>query len=184
MKLGAIRQGCVPRGFFGPCWGLPPSPGLSGLFLPPLPAEVVFTDGFLLHVLPSWDTPSVLLPQLFFLAVGTSDPPVLEISFCWTPTFHISWQGAAGQPKNPAGRWFPTQLGACEELHRHPSLGKEPLQSPLYPGELVLPRFWLHQLLIPSRLQSQLLLGRLWRQLGKNKFPGEVTGGGRDLSGL
>lgn len=21
VKLGAIRQGCVPRGFFGPCWG-------------------------------------------------------------------------------------------------------------------------------------------------------------------
>lgn len=69
--------------------------------------------------------------------------------------------GCSRAAQNPAGRWCPTQLGTCEELHRRPSLGKEPLETPLYPGQLVLPRFWLHQLLIPNCLQNQLLLGRL-----------------------
>lgn len=36
--------------------------------------------------------------------------------------------------QNPAGSWCPTQLGTCEELHRRPGLGKEPLEPPLYPG--------------------------------------------------
>lgn len=49
----------------------------------------------------------MLLPQLFFLAVGMTDSPLLEISFWWTPTFHISWQGAAGQPKILLGDGVP-----------------------------------------------------------------------------
>lgn len=61
----------------------------------------------------------MLLPQLFLLAEGMSEPPLLEISFCWTPTIHISCQGAAGQPQTLLGDGFPPSwehVRSCRDI--------------------------------------------------------------------
>lgn len=72
-------------GSFGPHWGMPQSPGPAGLFLPPLPADVEFTDGSscspeLKH--------SISTAALGFLLGQV--PPLLEFTLWWTATFRGS----------------------------------------------------------------------------------------------
>ncbi|EOB07145.1 Sodium/glucose cotransporter 5 [Anas platyrhynchos] len=68
-------------------------------------------------------------------------------------------------------------LGTREDLHKCPGFGRKPLETFLEPGQLVLPGFWLCQLLKPSSL------GRHRWRWGCSVVPWGVCGGQADIDG-
>lgn len=92
------------------------------------------------------ETQRQLLPWLLFWGRGMTVLPLLEFTLRWTPTLRGS-----RQPRVLLRAAVPLAR-TREEFHRRLRLGKEPLETLLHPGQLVLLMLWLHRLLNPSCL--------------------------------